>query len=122
MGGVFGSGSIADYIQSLERLKGLNSRILLSGHGRLSDTPQDDVRSRVVHGFRLVLGRQPRDAEVIRLTRLYDELLELCKASPAEAAKLAGKSQSVGMSAPEAAAWIALGRALLNLDEMVTRE
>src|SRR5207248_1363235 len=34
----------ADYIQSLERLKGLNSKILLSGHGRLSDTPQDDVR------------------------------------------------------------------------------
>ena len=44
MGGVFGSGSIADYIQSLERLKGLNSKILLSGHGRLFDTPQDDVR------------------------------------------------------------------------------
>jgi len=43
MGGVFGSGSIADYIQSLERLKGLNSKILLSGHGRLSHTPQDDV-------------------------------------------------------------------------------
>lgn len=45
MGGVFGSGSIADYIQSLQRLKGLNSRILLSGHGRLSDTPQEDVRT-----------------------------------------------------------------------------
>ena len=44
MGGVFGSGSIADYIQSLERLRWLNSKILLSGHGRLSDTPQDDVR------------------------------------------------------------------------------
>jgi hydroxyacylglutathione hydrolase len=44
MGGVFGSGSIADYIQSLERLKGLNAKILLSGHGRLSDTPQEDVR------------------------------------------------------------------------------
>ena len=44
MGGVFGSGSISDYIQSLERLRGLNSRILLSGHGRLSDTPQDDVK------------------------------------------------------------------------------
>jgi len=43
MGGIFGSGSIADYIQSLERIRGLNSRILLSGHGRLSDTPQDDV-------------------------------------------------------------------------------
>ena len=44
MGGVFGSGSISDYIQSLERLKGLNAKILLSGHGRLSDTPQEDVR------------------------------------------------------------------------------
>ncbi|MFZ0766328.1 MAG: MBL fold metallo-hydrolase, partial [Bradyrhizobium sp.] len=44
MGGVFGSGSISDYIQSLERLKGLDSKILLSGHGRLSDTPQEDVR------------------------------------------------------------------------------
>src|SRR6202008_56103 len=43
MGGVFGSGSIADYIQSLEKLKGLNSKILLSRHGRLSGTPQDDV-------------------------------------------------------------------------------
>jgi hypothetical protein len=36
MSGVFGSGSISDYIQSLERLMGLNSKILLSGHGRLS--------------------------------------------------------------------------------------
>jgi glyoxylase-like metal-dependent hydrolase (beta-lactamase superfamily II) len=45
MGGVFGSGSISDYIQSLERLRGLNSKILLSGHGRLSDTPQDDVKT-----------------------------------------------------------------------------
>ncbi|MGA7809601.1 MBL fold metallo-hydrolase [Bradyrhizobium sp.] len=44
MGGVFGSGCISDYIQSLERLKGLNSKILLSGHGRLSDAPQEDVR------------------------------------------------------------------------------
>ena len=44
MGCVFGSGRISDYIQSLERLKGLNSKILLSGHGRFSDTPQDDVR------------------------------------------------------------------------------
>src|ERR1700746_3064884 len=41
MGGVFGSGSISDSIQSLERLKGLSSKILLSGHGRLSARPQE---------------------------------------------------------------------------------
>jgi hydroxyacylglutathione hydrolase len=44
MGGVFGSGRFSDYIQSLERLRGLYSSVLLSGHGRLSDTPKDDVR------------------------------------------------------------------------------
>jgi hydroxyacylglutathione hydrolase len=54
MGGVFGSGSISDYIQSLERLKGLNSRILLSGHGRLSDTPQDDVRIALQRSYALL--------------------------------------------------------------------
>jgi len=54
MGGVFGSGSIADYIQSLERLKGLNSKILLSGHGRLSDTPQDDVRTAIQRSHALL--------------------------------------------------------------------
>ncbi len=58
MGGVFGSGSIADYIQSLERLKGLNSRILLSGHGRLSDTPQDDVRIAIAALARTVVGHR----------------------------------------------------------------
>jgi len=54
MGGVFGSGSIADYIQSLERIKGLNSKLLLSGHGRLSDTPQDDVRIAIQRSFALL--------------------------------------------------------------------
>jgi glyoxylase-like metal-dependent hydrolase (beta-lactamase superfamily II) len=54
MGGVFGSGSIADYIQSLERLKGLNSKILLSGHGRLSDTPQEDVRTAIQRSHALL--------------------------------------------------------------------
>jgi hydroxyacylglutathione hydrolase len=54
MGGVFGSGSIADYIQSLEKLKGLNSKILLSGHGRLSDTPQEDVRIAIQRSYTLL--------------------------------------------------------------------
>lgn len=54
MGGVFGSGSISDYIQSLERLRGLNSKILLSGHGRLSDTPQDDVKIAIARSHALL--------------------------------------------------------------------
>jgi len=88
----------------------------------VEERPKGDVRARLVHGFRLVLGRQPSEAEVARLTRLFDDLLTLCKAVPAEAAKLTGKSPPIGISASEAAAWVALGRALLNLDEAVTRE
>ncbi|MBV9980856.1 MBL fold metallo-hydrolase [Bradyrhizobium sp.] len=64
MGGIFGSGSIADYIQSLERIKGLNSRILLSGHGRLSDTPQDDV----------VIALQRSHALLADTAQLFDAL------------------------------------------------
>ncbi len=45
MGGILGSGSISDYIQSLRRLLSLPATILLSGHGRLSDAPLDDVRT-----------------------------------------------------------------------------
>lgn len=43
MGGIFGSGSISDYIGSLEQLKGLDAKLLLPGHGRLSITPRDDI-------------------------------------------------------------------------------
>ena len=43
MGGIFGSGSISDYIGSLEQLRGLDAKLLLPGHGRLSATPHDDI-------------------------------------------------------------------------------
>ena len=50
------------------------------------------------------------------------ELLASCRAKPEEAAKLVGGSEAGKTSTPEAAAWVALARALLNLDEFVTRE
>jgi hydroxyacylglutathione hydrolase len=46
MGGVFGSGSIADYIQSLERLKGLNSKSCCPG---MAGCP---IRRRMMSGSR----------------------------------------------------------------------
>ncbi len=43
----------ADRVRQPKGLKGLDSKILLSGHGRLSDTPQDDVRIAIArsHGL-----------------------------------------------------------------------
>jgi hypothetical protein len=68
MGGVFGSGSISDYIQSLERLKGLNSKILLSGHGAVRHAAgrrpdRDCALARTAGGHRAVVRRARRALE-----------------------------------------------------------
>lgn len=54
MGGIFGSGSISDYIGSLELLKGLDAKMLLSGHGRLSATPHQDVEQAIARSKALL--------------------------------------------------------------------
>lgn len=43
MGGIFGSGSISDYIHSLARLDRHGVGIVLPGHGRISTTGREDV-------------------------------------------------------------------------------
>ena len=60
--------------------------------------------------------------ELARLTRLFERTAALARSKPAEAAKLVGKTKPDGTDPAEAAAWVALARALLNLDEFVTRE
>src|SRR5262249_37943874 len=80
------------------------------------------TRERVRHGLRLCVGREPTPAEQERLGRLYNDLLRACQEKPEAAAKLIGAQKPDGVEAPEAAAWVALARALLNLDEFVTRE
>jgi hypothetical protein len=77
---------------------------------------------RVRHAFRLCLARDPSPAELDRLTQLFEELLQACQSNPEEAANLLGATKPDGMDVPEAAAWVALARTLLNLDEFVTRE
>jgi hypothetical protein len=77
---------------------------------------------RLRHGFRLCMAREPSAAELAVLGRLFEELLQSCRAHPDAAAKLVGPAKPVGADPAEAAAWVALARALLNLDEFVTRE
>ena len=43
LGGIFGSGSISDYILSLQRFERLGLNTVLPGHGRASDTGRDDA-------------------------------------------------------------------------------
>jgi hypothetical protein len=88
---------------------------------RIIEEKKGDPRERIACAFRLCVSREPSATELNRLLKLHDDLVELCKAKPEEAAKLLGKAKPSGDVA-EAAAWVALARALLNLDEFVTRE
>jgi hypothetical protein len=77
---------------------------------------------RLKHCFRLCLGREPEPAERERLLKLLSEFKKLAAANPADAAKLLGSHKPEGVAPAEAAAWVALARTILNLDEFVTRE
>ncbi len=89
---------------------------------RIVDEGNGSTEERLRHGFRVCLAREPSQREMEILSRLFNELHEECKAKPETVAKLLGKTKMEKLDASEAAAWVALARALLNLDEFITRE
>jgi len=77
---------------------------------------------RIRYCFRLCLAREPSAAELSRLGKFFEELLQTCRDTPATNAQLQGKEKPAGVDTAEAAAWVALARTIMNLDEFVTRE
>lgn len=55
LGGIFASGNISDYINSLERLRELRLVSLYPGHGRMSTNPDSDI-DRAIKGSRLLMN------------------------------------------------------------------
>jgi hypothetical protein len=92
------------------------------GHRIVAQSPGQDPQARIAYAFRLGLAREPTAAEAAELGRLYETLLRQCRSDPKAAARLAGPSNLSGVAGPEAGAWVALARTILNLDEFVTRE
>ena len=85
----------------------------------LDEFPQSrerHVRQRIEHALRRCLAREPREDEVTRLETLAQESMAFYTSHPGEAAKLVGKPDA------EWAAWTAVARVVLNLDEFITRE
>ena len=97
----------------VECAQALGKRIV----NEMEGSPADRVRQ----AFRVCLSREPTDIERDRLVALYNQLLELSKKDPVNAAKLIGVPEADGNHVVEQAAWTAVGRAMLNLDEFVTR-
>jgi hypothetical protein len=77
---------------------------------------------RVALAFRICLGRSPQPEEASRITTLLSQQMESFRRSPADAVKVIGADIPAGIDIAQSAAWTAVARALLNLDEFVTRE
>jgi len=88
---------------------------------RMIDEGGDDLRARIVYGFRVCVARTPKEKEVERLTALYRRQMDGFDANAAEAGKIA-RNHSTRATAAEFAAWTMVANVLLNLDETLTKE
>jgi hypothetical protein len=97
----------------LELARELARRVLAEGG--------PSVREQVRHAFRLCLAREPSPSETRRLEQYLTQQRQEFQAAPQEARALLAEETSPA-ALPERAAWTALARVLLNLDEFITRE
>ncbi len=81
---------------------------------RVAAEAGDDRDQRLEHAFRIALCRDPQPEEEARLATLFSAQLDSFQTEPDQAQAVADN--------PEMAAWTAVSRVLLNLDEFITRE
>jgi hypothetical protein len=102
-------------VQYVEAARALGARVLREA---------DDDPTRLKRAFRLVLAREPSDAEHGVLQRLLNEERETFAADSTAAASLIEVGDSMtpaDLDAVELAAWTVVASTLLNLDEAITR-
>jgi hypothetical protein len=81
------------------------------------------ARARARQAFRLTVSRHPSDDELADVLALYQAQLAACRANEKAASAIVGKEPvPPGVTTAEAAAWIGVARALINLDEFITRD
>ena len=97
-----------------EFAQGLATRVL-------RDAP-DNNSARVMHAFRVCFGRQPRLTEQARLEQFLAVQLDNFLTHPEKARHVLVQDVPEDADVPQLAAWLAVSRVLLNLDEFVTRE
>src|SRR5262245_1789359 len=88
---------------------------------RMIEEGGDDLRARLIYGFRACMTRTPEEKEVERLTSLRQQQLSNFAANAAEAGKIA-RDYSTRANATEFAAGTMVANVLLNLDETLTKE
>ncbi len=96
-----------------EAAQGLAARILREAPGSLN--------GRIDYAFELCLARRPSERERERLVNYFDRQLTALR-SDAKAATALMPVQLENTAPEERAAWVEVARALLNLDEFITRD
>jgi hypothetical protein len=93
------------------------------GRGRNLPKAEEDAR-RLSYGFRLCTSRDPTAPEIATLRKLLDDQRAHFKADAKAATKLLGVGDAkidAAIDAREAASWVCIGNALLNLDATIHR-
>jgi hypothetical protein len=89
---------------------------------RVLQEPLSGDAERMAWAFRAALSRRPSASEQGRLNELLVQQLQEFHAESPAAAQLAAGSPPPGVTVEQFAAWTAVARVLLNLDEFMTRE
>lgn len=87
--------------------------------GREAAELEGDAADRARWVFRRCLTRPPEQAELEKLTSFYQRQLDRLRSGELKAAELLG--EHAGENPEEQAAWMAVARVLMNLDETVTK-
>jgi hypothetical protein len=97
-----------------------------TGGGDSAVVEQAIIAARLRFAFELCLSRGPTEAELSRLHKLYVDAQYEFEQDPEAAKKLVAEPTTDDgpptTDTPDAAAWFVVARALVNLDEFITRE
>lgn len=113
----------------LQALTTLNDPVFLEcaqALGKRLAAVEGDPLERIGWGFALTVGRAPSADEAARVRELHAAMVAACADSAQRAAQVAGEpvpetDGPATAEAADAAAWVAVARVLLNLDECLTR-
>jgi hypothetical protein len=83
-----------------------------------------DEKSRATYAFRLATGRAPSERELTSLVKFYDEQYRYFEDRTTDALKVGMASTNFppNVNLHKVAAWAMVSRAILNLDETITKE
>jgi hypothetical protein len=109
----------------LQALTLLNDKVYLEAAQALAKRVMDHAESdaaRIAYAYMLVLAREPDATEAARITDFLSTTRGALQSDAARARQVAGPIGVLSAApSPELAAWTAVCRAILNLDETITR-